>query len=62
MKIRRILYATLSFLTLNIGICPNVGAVSTLQLTETSQEINGIDSEFRRGISLLPAAGRPRDR
>jgi hypothetical protein len=56
MKIRRILYATLSFLATNIGICSYVVAASTLQLTQTSQEINGTDSEsgvaFRS--SLLP--------
>jgi len=56
MKTRRLLYATLSFLAVNIGICPNVGAASTLQLTQTPHEISGTDSEsgvaFRS--SLLP--------
>jgi len=56
MKLRQILYATLSFLAVNIGVCPNVAAASTLQMTETSQEINGTDSDsgvaFR--ASLLP--------
>ena len=56
MKTRQILYITLSFLAVNIAICPNVGAASTLQLTQTDQEISGTDSEsgvaFR--ASLLP--------
>lgn len=56
MKTRRILYATLSLLAVNIGICPYVVAASTLQLTQTSHEISGKDSEsgvaFR--ASLLP--------
>jgi hypothetical protein len=56
MKTRRILYATLSILAINIGICPHVVAASTLQMTETSQEISGTDSDsgiaFR--ASLLP--------
>jgi hypothetical protein len=45
MKLRQILYATLSFLAVNIGICPYVVAATTLQLTQTSQEISGTDSE-----------------
>jgi hypothetical protein len=56
MKIRRILYATQSFLAANIGICSYVVAASTIQLTQTDQEISGTDSEtgvaFRS--SLLP--------
>jgi len=46
----RILYATLSFLAVNIGICPYVVAASTLQMTETSQEISGTDSDS--GVSF----------
>ena len=45
MKTRQILYITLSFLAVNIGICPYVVAASTLQMTETSQEISGTDSD-----------------
>ena len=45
MKTRRILYAALSFLAVNIGVCPYVVAATTLQLTQTSQEISGTDSE-----------------
>jgi hypothetical protein len=56
MKTHRILYATLSFLAVNICICSYVVAASTLQLTQTDHEISGTDSEscvaFRS--SLLP--------
>ncbi|MGH6838995.1 MAG: hypothetical protein ACREDT_09350 [Methylocella sp.] len=45
MKIRQILYVTLSFLAVNVGLGLYVAAAGTLELKETSQEITGKDSE-----------------
>ncbi|MGH6837752.1 MAG: hypothetical protein ACREDT_02935 [Methylocella sp.] len=45
MKIRQILYVTLSFLAVNIGLGSYVFAAPAFELKETSQEISGKDSD-----------------
>ncbi len=45
MKMRQLLYVTLSFLAVNICLGSYIVAASTFELKETSQEISGTDGE-----------------